>query len=497
MHKLVFFITAIALISASAFIPAQNWESSFVKLGKNGKLIYTSDAQGNVIPDFSRVGFYKGDKPIPNIPVVSTVEPSSNSLQTIQSAIDALAAKPIGSNGFRGVILLKKGIYEIPSSINIKASGIILRGEGEATKLIATGNTQYTLISVNGNGSPKELPGRIKISDAYVPAGATSFNIESTGGFKTGDKIIVHRPATENWIHDIKMDQIETREGTKQWTTAEYALQFERVITNIKGKRIYIDNPIVMAMDAKYGGGEVYPYSFEGRITHVGIENLSCESTYSSDTAEDHAWDAIRFNRIENGWIRNVTSRYFGYSCINLGQYAKFITVMDSRCYDAKSKIEGSRRYSFNNDGQMNLFMNCETTDGRHDYVTGAKVAGPNVFYNCKASRTHADIGPHHRWSAGTLYDNIVTDGEINVQDRGNWGTGHGWSGVTQVIWNCTAKRAAIQSPWASGKNYCIGLQGEKYEGRLKGRPDAEWEGRNRDGLNPKSLYLAQLDARR
>jgi hypothetical protein len=114
--------------------------------------------------------------------------------------------------------------------------------------------------------------------------------------------------------------------------------------------------------------------------------------------------------------------------------------------------ITGGRRYSFSNNGQCNLFTNCHTTEGRHDYVTGSKTLGPNVFYNCTAKKTHADIGPHHRWAVGTLYDNIVTDGEINVQDRGNWGSGHGWAGVTQVLWNCTVKRAAVQSPWASGK---------------------------------------------
>ena len=141
--------------------------------------------------------------------------------------------------------------------------------------------------------------------------------------------------------------------------------------------------------------------------------------------------------------------------------------------------------------------MNCHTTDGRHDFVTGAKTCGPNVFYNCTAKRTHADIGPHHRWSAGTLYDNIVTDGEINIQDRGNYGSGHGWAGVTQILWNCTAKTAAVQSPWANGKNYSIGLKGKKVAGRFKDRSDGEWEGQNKNGLEPQSLYMAQLKARK
>ena len=128
--------------------------------------------------------------------------------------------------------------------------------------------------------------------------------------------------------------------------------------------------------------------------------------------------------------------------------------------------------------------------------MTGAQVCGPNVFYNCTASQTFADIGPHHRWAIGTLYDNIVTDGEINVQDRGQMGSGHGWAGVTQVVWNCRVKRAAVQSPWTSGKNYCIGLKGEKYPGHFTDRPDGIWEGRNEINIFPRSLYMAQLMAR-
>jgi hypothetical protein len=199
---------------------------------------------------------------------------------------------------------------------------------------------------------------------------------------------------------------------------------------------------------------------------------------------------------VENSWVRNVTARYFGYSCVNLGSQSKWITVDHCRSLDAKSQIIGGRRYSFNNDGQMNLVMNCRATEGRHDYVTGAQVCGPNVFYNCTAQKTHADIGPHHRWATGTLYDNIKTDGEINAQDRGNWGTGHGWSGVTQVFWNCVASKAAIQDPWVSGKNYVIGMQAEPYEGRFTERTATAWESMNKSLLQPASLFITQLEER-
>ncbi len=476
--------------------PQPGWTSQYVKYNKNGSLTYVPDAQGNTIPDFSKVGYRQNSKALPAIPVIKTVEAvGENSQQLLQSAIGEVSALPLNKDGFRGAILLRKGIYKIPGTIKIQAGGIVLRGEGDATKLVATGKEQRALIEVKGSGSLEEIKGtRQKITDTYVPVGAMTFTVSSAKEFKKGDSIIVFRPGTAKWIDDLKMNAIEARDSTtKQWEPAEYDLHFERVITAIKGKRIFIDNPVVMAMEDQYGGGQVYKYSFAGRISNIGIENLMCESEYNENTDEAHGWDAIRMNRVQDAWVQNVTSVYFGYSCVNLGDKSRNITVLNCKSLDAKSKIEGGRRYSFNNDGQLNLFMNCFASEGRHDYVTGAKVCGPNVFYNCTAEKTHADTGPHHRWAMGTLYDNIVSDGAINAQDRGNWGTGHGWSGVNQVFWNCTAAEAAIQSPWVSGKNYAIGMRAKKEEGRLKGRPQGVWEGQNRAGLQPVSLYMAQL----
>jgi hypothetical protein len=490
------FITAmVLLLFASEVVAQQQWQSQFVSLQKDGRLTYHPDEQGNIIPDFSRVGYHQGFKAIPQVKTVITLQSNGvNDQELIQKAIDQLAQKQADEQGIRGAILLKKGTYKIPGTLQINVSGIVLRGEGEDTKLIATGKGQRKTIVASGSGNLKEISGtRVKITDSYVPVGAKQFKVAVGSEFKAGDQIVVFRPGNAQWIADLKMDQIEPGNGTVQWTAADYNLDFERKIVAVKGNTITIDNPIVMAMEVTYGGGEIYKSSFEGRIAEVGIENMSFESEYESDTDEDHGWDAISFNKIENSWITNVTSKFYGYSCVNLSNTSKQITVNQSKCLSPKSQIIGGRRYSFNNDGQLNLVMNCFASEGRHDYVTGAKVRGPNVFYNCKSVNAKADIGPHHRWATGTLYDNVVTDGEINIQDRGNWGTGHGWSGVNQVLWNCTAAKAAVQNPYASGKNYAIGLTAEKVEGRLKNRPTGVWEGQNKKGLNPQSLYLRQL----
>ena len=236
------------------------------------------------------------------------------------------------------------------------------------TRLLAKGTERFTLMQVNGSGRIEEIPGtRTKITDTFVPVGTHSFHVSSSSNYKVGDRIIVYRPGTQNWIHDIKMDQIVERKGTRQWTAQEYNLSFEREIVKIEGNCIYIDNPIVMQMDEKYGGGEIFKYTFAGRISEVGIANMCLESEFEHYEDNHHAWIGVQFDKVENCWARNLTCRYFGYAAVSCERYAKNVTVANCRCLETKSIITGGLRYSFNNWGQQNLFMNCQSTEGRHD----------------------------------------------------------------------------------------------------------------------------------
>jgi hypothetical protein len=493
------FLILFLLVSLTATAFSQ-WQSSLVSVSGTGKLVYNPDSGGNVIPDFSYVGYGSGQKSIPDVPVVETVYPvAGDDRLNIQNAIDIVEARPVDANGFRGAILLKKGTYEVNGSLTIQKSGVVIRGEGnsatDGTIIKETATTQLDLFLFSGTGSMiRADASKVQIAESLVPVGRKYVVLANASSFLVGDSVLIFRPGTENWIHDLKMDQIPNTDGTTvQWTASSYNLYWERVITSIEGNKVFFDNPVVMQMETNYGGGYLMHYSYKGRIWNCGIENLRMESTFISATDEAHGWNAINISRVVNGWVRNVSSSYFGMGCVYIDSKSRNISVLNSQCLDARSIITGSRRYSFNCEGQLNLFRYCSTTEGRHDYVTGSRVCGPNVFTRCTARNTHADIGPHHRWATGTLYDLIDTDGEINVQDRGDWGSGHGWAGANQVLWNCKASRVAVQSPWVSAKNYCIGLTGTKYAGRFTDRPDGVWEGLNQSGLVPESLYEAQL----
>ena len=315
----------IGLVAGAAFVcshaqtklpPA--WQSSLVRISEEGILTYIPDKDGNTIPDFSRVGYYHGDKSIPRYPVVKVVSPvkEGDSGALIQEAVDEISRRQPDENGHRGTILLKRGVYRIAGSVVINTSGIVLMGEGDninETRLIATGKERRTLIRVEGTGSMKEIPDtRVKITDDFVPVGTHSFRVSSTKGFKVGDRVIVYRPGTQEWIHAIKMDQIVERKGTRQWTPQEYNLAFERQITKIEGNRLFIDNPVVM--QHRHPAGSQRPAQlYRAHGDHDGAPGPPLR--HDSGRAPDHAVvraDAGAHHRLCGGPQRHYGSALLG-----------------------------------------------------------------------------------------------------------------------------------------------------------------------------------------
>ena len=476
--------------------------SKVVYPGKNGKLIYATDENGNTIPDFSNCGYMGGGVKLPNVPERATVAAG----QDIQAAIDTVSKMPPDKRGFRGAVLLKKGVHKLSDSIRISASGVVLRGEGQdenGTILVATQKKQHALIEIKGRGFGKTTGTAHRILDSYVPVGSHALKLDSAKGLRVGDNIVVRRIGNKEWIQEIGMDRITPRPtgGTVQWTP--FNMDFDRVITRIDGDRITVDAPIVCAIEQRWGGGEVLNFDNSERIHHIGVENLRGVSEFDKNITaeygkektkyfsdEQHGWDFISINAAENVWVKNITALHFGYSAVNIGK-AKWVTVQDSKCLEMVSIITGSRRYSFNVDGQLNLVQRCEAQTGRHDFVVGGRVCGPNAFVYCSASNSFASSEPHHRWSTGGLFDNVKAP--LAIQDRGHYGTGHGWSGANYVAWNCEGTLVCQKPPTA--QNWAIGQVGEKQPGAFEPREDGYWESLGRH-VTPESLYIQQLKDR-
>ena len=111
---------------------------------------------------------------------------------------------------------------------------------------------------------------------------------------------------------------------------------------------------------------------------------------------------------------------------------------------------EASMRYEsplFNvSDGIGNLFQRCYSEEARHDFVTGSRVTGPNVWLDSLSLDSTNDDGPHHRWSTGVLLDNVLSF-KMHVENRHDSGSGHGWSGAQVLFWNGLAEAIRCDAP--------------------------------------------------
>jgi hypothetical protein len=250
------------------------------------------------------------------------------------------------------------------------------------------------------------------------------------------------------------------------------------------------------ALDERFGGGSIRRFTFP-RIAECGVENLQLVSDYEKgkeDSDEAHAWIGVGISAAENVWVREVTVRHFSHA-VQANGSSIFVTIQDCTHLDPVSLITGSRRYSFGLNGQYGLVQRCHSREARHTFVTGSRVAGPNVFLDGAAVKSHADSGPHHRWAVGSLYDNISDDNELRAQDRQWAGSGHGWAGAQQVFWNCESKTIVVQQP-PTAQNYAIGCIGNFVAGEWS--PNAPRGVIEASGahVQPRSLYQAQLAER-
>lgn len=482
-------------------MPCTAVESEWVQRGATGRLLYTPDAQGDRVPDFSDVGYRAGKEALPTVAGMLAVQPGSgDDTSRIQAAIDQVAALPLGADGFRGAVELGVGEFQIGGQLIINTSGVVLRGAGQGTGgtvLRATGTSQRELIQIAGSGSQSLFGSTRNLIDKTVPVGARSFRVNSTTGFSVGDTVRVERPSTADWISDLGMDMIPPRDdgGTvTQWAPGSFNLRYDRVITRIEGDRVFVDAPLTNSFEQQYGGGTIREYTWAGRIENVGVENLRAESDFASATDEAHSWNFVSIDDAQNVWVRDTTSANFARSAVLSNPGAKWVTVDSATNLTPKSQVTGGRRYSYDLSGQLELVTNSEANEGRHDFVNNStRPAGPHVFHNSVANNALDEAGPHQRWATGTLFDNITVDGDqINVRNRGNFGSGHGWAGANMVIWNSTADSYIVQNP-PTAQNWLVGSVGELQEDTRFGvQPDAYVDSHGAP-VEIDSLYEAQV----
>lgn len=526
MKNLLLLLTMLS----SILLGQESWQSSIIYYGNDGKLNYVRDDEGNVIPDFSYAGYKNGEAELPDVPVVKTIEPvPGDNTAHIQSVIDEVSLLPFDSNGFRGAILLKSGIYEVNGTIKLNESGIVIKGEGDGddpslnTIIFGKGNTPHQrsiLIAGGGKNSQwkDQVSGtKVNIISDTVLVGSRSFEVEDASKFSVGDNIIIYHPCTDAWLASVDYGGSHyTDPGAEAgvdvpWKVNAWPIVFNRYIKEIENNKITVDAPVFNTLIKSLSTSYIYKYARAGIKTNIGIENLRIDIETAGGVDENHAWQAIDLYQIEDSWVKNCTMIHFGQSGIRCNTASR-ITVQDCNALDPVSIVTGERRYNFNlyTAAQQILFIGCHASNGRHHYVSnGTSWTSGCAFVDCTSQGAWTSSEGHRAWSMGLLFDNVIEqDGPrigldprlLGLYNRGYYGTSHGWAIAHSVAWNCNVAKGdlIVQKP-PTAQNYAIGCFGNvtgKNPPAPFTEPEGYIEGTNKENLNPRSLYKAQLDER-
>ncbi len=438
-----------------------------------GVMRYVADTENNYIADFSHAGYKNGEAELPEVPVVRTISAIQGEDNTahIQAALDEVAALTPDENGYRGALLLERGSYLVSGRLFIRESGMVLRGESQSAEIIATGNTPALRdVIVVGNTSNLnwrgETPGTISdVTSPFVPAGSRALEVADAGLYSVGDNVIITQPSTTTWLASIGFGETAS---DAPWAPGDLDIYYNRYVTdvNLPENKITLDAPIHDHLERALAQSRVYVLNQPNQQREIGIENLSIQIMTNGELDEEHARTAIYMANVEDCWIKDVTALHFVFAMVDT-RAASRITIADCSALRPHSQITGARRYNFNVSAYSNniLFKGCHATEGRHSFVSnGTSSASGIVWTDCFSEFDYNASEGHRRWSQGLLFDKInfqSANGQtlLALYNRGNLGTGHGWSSVNSVAWNIRtqgSRKMSIQKP-PSRQNFAVG----------------------------------------
>lgn len=523
------------------------WQSNMISIDESGEITYNNDSDGYRLPDFSHAGYKNGDAPIPYVPVVKVISPiEGDNTYHLQQAFNSMEGFPLDNNGIRGAILLKKGLYPVKGPISLTHSGVVIRGEGygndPATSTIIydylrdddgyVSQRSVLKIGLNSGSWSYEKNNETPILDDIVPIGSYTVRIAKNANYNVGDVVCIYHPCSPKWLEAVNYGEVGRPDfaAVYAWDSTTANIQYHRYVTQKKDigneSLITLDAPVFYPLNKSLSQSTLY--KFTNKVAqNIGIENIRITTNGDSINDEQHAWNCIYFQNLENCWAKNVVTTNFGKAGM-IFQRSTRVTVDSCYSLDAAARSIGERMYNFSLSSmcQLILFQNCYARLSRHAFVSnGTSTVSGIVYYKCKSEAARTRSEGHRMWTQGMLFDSFEAFNPftskatelpvLGLFNRWEQGSGHGWGAVNSVLWNCNLRtdhstpEARFYSPTnaraqitlekpPTSQNYAIGCFLEKSTDIIIFYKKLGYiEGTNRAGLHPQSLYKAQYDYRK
>ncbi|KAI8600298.1 hypothetical protein EDD21DRAFT_377606 [Dissophora ornata] len=504
--------------------------------------------QGDRIMDFSMAGWNEGntDLPdaVPDIPCLETLSPrdgadspsdQGDDTERIQAALDRVSrkTKKLVQNKDvipKGALALERGVYRISRPLKIRASGILFRGDpGGGSRIVCQWESRGPRYAIEVEGKTDKMlqNTRVPVMAEYTPVGSFFLALDPTyfqeTGLSVGDQVVVSRIGNARWIRDIGMDDFHSdKKGLKPWKNMHAKMYRTIRYLNSQTGIVELDAPMPISISRQYGGGFVTKYK-DGKIHALGIQYLDMvfpgnigrtkedfldqEGRGSKDyrfSYEIFANYALRIDCAYHMYVSHITTAFF-HNFVSVGTDVHHLTL-DSIVHSYPDEML-SGQSAFQLSGQLVLVKDSLSQGSFHFFVDISHVMGPNVFFRSmcvnvgKPSQpmplnfAPGEVGPHMKLCTGILVDQVVTDGPILLVNRGEMGTGHGYTSANSVVWNSRAREGILTHRAAGFQNFVIGSEDLDAMDR---RPwdHHGWKEHLGSEVLPGSLYLRQLSDR-
>ena len=213
--------------------------------------------------DYSTCGYHASEQAIPDVKATVTVSwQAGDCARLIQQAIDHVATMEPDADGHRGAVVLGEGCFTISEPLRITVSGIVLRGMGRnRTTLIKQGVDRGAMIYIEVKGKRREVrKDTIRVTNETIAAGSCRLNVRGTT-LKPGERILIVRPCTEEWIRSLKMDDFGGGLDYTGWKPTDIDITWDRTVKAVDGNTITLDAPITTTISQDFGGAYITPAS--------------------------------------------------------------------------------------------------------------------------------------------------------------------------------------------------------------------------------------------
>ena len=418
----------------------------------------------------------------------------------IQAALDAVAKLPL-VGGHRGSVLLAPGVFHCSDTLQIHASGVVLRGAGSDEKggsTIELTGKPHLALSLSGAIKIDKLSATT-LADAYVPSGTWKIHVADASAIHSGDTLELVKPVTPAWVKFMGMDKLVRSGKEEHWVGGD--LTVRRRVLAVDGKEITFEVPLTDSIDSAFFPGAtaaVTKVAVSGQIAEVGVESLRVVAPPQSiELGKDAEFDGLQMKDAVDSWVRSVNFEDTTNSVrIESGTERIWVTRVD-----VQQKVpvsSAAKPFDFSVNGtQVFLDRISGSGDSVFYVATQAREQGPVAVLHCRFLGD-GHIQPHQRWSTGLLIDQCeVPGGGIDLQNRG-----HGWTIGWSVLWNSSAASSVVQMPpgvadWSIGERGGQDTAPQPTTGGPKGPPLPQGiiESPGKPVL-PASLYLQQLQQR-